>query len=230
MTSQASAGLVLLVLFASAARAQPRDAGGLEARGEAAKKNVLTLKPQTRAARVDHERLTVRRIDVVDETGTIRLTLSAPTPPPIVDGVQYKRAFPVSGVTYYDAKGNERGGFGVADIPGSAVVVASDHEHVDAVGWRVMPDGAVEISVNQKPKIERAPSLENHILPARGAATRLRLAVAADGTPTVSVADEMSQPRVRLTVTQEGYGAIEFLDAKGHVVQRLAPEADRTTK
>jgi len=35
------------------------------------------------------------------------------------------------------------------------------------------------------------------------------------------------RPRVRIKVTPEGYGAIEFLDAEGKVVQTIAPEADR---
>ena len=34
--------------------------------------------------------------------------------------------------------------------------------------------------------------------------------------------------RLRLTVTPEGHGAIEFLDASGKVIETLAPEARRT--
>src|SRR5690606_6310728 len=59
-----------------------------------------------------------------------------------------------------------------------------------------------------------------------GTSTRVRLSVAADGTPAVSLADAGDQARVRMTVTPEGYGAIEFLDASGKVVHVLAPERD----
>lgn len=62
-------------------------------------------------------------------------------------------------------------------------------------------------------------------MPGTDAATRIALTVAADGTPAIALADRQDRPRLRLTVTEEGYGAIEFLDAQGKVVQTLAPEA-----
>src|SRR6187402_2107048 len=107
------------------------------------KQTILTETPQTKVDKVDNEHLVVRRIDVVDDKGTIRMTLAAPTPPPIIDGIQYKRAFPASGLTIFDKDGNERGGYGVADIEGSAVVAAQDHINGDAIGWRIMPDGSI---------------------------------------------------------------------------------------
>ena len=58
--------------------------------------------------------------------------------------------------------------------------------------------------------------------------TRIKLSVAADGTPAVALADKADRPRVRMTVTPEGYGAIEFLNAEGEVIHVLAPEADAT--
>jgi hypothetical protein len=51
------------------------------------------------------------------------------------------------------------------------------------------------------------------------------LSVAPDGTPSIALNDKQSRPRVRVTVTPEGYGALEFLDAEGRVLQSLAPEA-----
>ena len=181
--------------------------------------------PQTRVEAVDQERLVVRRIDVVDENNVIRLSLASPTPAPIIDGIQYKRAFPVAGMVVFDAQGNERGGYGVADIEGSATVLAQDHVNGDAVGWRVMPDGAIAFSMNQRATIRREAALGDRIVPGTDAATRIALTVAADGTPAIALADRQDRPRLRLTVTEEGYGAIEFLDAQGKVVQTLAPEA-----
>src|SRR5206468_2074185 len=105
------------------------------------------------------------------EKGTIRLSLGAPTPAPIIDGVQYRRAFPVSGVVFYDERGSERGGMGIADIPGGAAVLASDHENVDAIGWRVMPDGSTSFQINQKPPAKREPAIGNRIRPGSDAAT-----------------------------------------------------------
>src|SRR5688572_224524 len=103
---------------------------------------IASESPQTRVDTVDHERLAVRRIDIVDENGTIRMSLASPTAAPIIDGIQYRRAFPVNGLTVFDREGSERGGFGVADLQdgGTATVVAQDHVNGDAIGWRVMPD------------------------------------------------------------------------------------------
>jgi hypothetical protein len=187
-------------------------------------KNVLTMKPKTQA-RVTQDHIAVHRIDIVDDRGTIRMTLAASTPAPIVGGVQYKRAFDVSGLTYYDALGNERGGLGVADIPGGAVVAASDHENIDAIGWRVMPDGSILFAMNQKPPVVRDPVIGNHMALGIKAPSRIRLEVAADGTPAIALADKDDHARLRLTLTPEGYGAIEFVDAAGHILQTIAPES-----
>jgi hypothetical protein len=194
---------------------------------ELLKKNIVSRTPQTRATKVDHERLTARRIDIVDENGVIRMTLAAPTPEPIIDGIQYKRAFPVSGFVVYDRNGSERGGFGVADIEGSAVVLAQDHANVDAIGWRVMPDGSVSFMINQRPPVTREPELGNAIVPALNAPARVEMRVSADGAPSIALSDKESRPRLRLTVTEAGHGAIEFLDAAGKVVETFAPELRR---
>jgi hypothetical protein len=195
---------------------------------ETLKKMIASDKPETKVAKVDQDRLVVHRVDVVDDDGTIRMTLAAPTPAPIIDGLQYKRAFPVAGMTVYDKNGNERGGIGVGDIDGGgAAITAEDHVNGDAVGWRVMPDGSIMFAMNERSPVRREPALDNHIVPGVGGATRVRMNVAADGTPSIALADKQDRPRVQITVTPEGFGAIEFLDANGKVVETLAPEADK---
>jgi hypothetical protein len=59
----------------------------------------------------------------------------------------------------------------------------------------------------------------------RPGASRIKMDVAADGSPSIALADKQDHPRVRLTLTKEGFGAIEFLDAKGKIIDTLAPEA-----
>jgi hypothetical protein len=153
------------------------------------------------------------------------MTLASPTPQPVVDGIQYRRTFPVSGVTFFDRAGSERGGIGVADIEGSAVVLAQDHANGDAVGWRVMPDGAVSFAINERAPLLREPALDGKLIPGVRSPTRISMAVAADGTPSIALADGQDRPRLRLTVNEQGFGAIEFLDAHGKVVEALVPEA-----
>lgn len=186
---------------------------------------IETRDPETRVATVDHERISARRIDIIGEDGVIRMTLAAETPAPIIDGIQYRRAFGVSGLILYDENGSERGGFGVADVDGGMAVLALDHPAMDAIGWRVSPDGSVSFTINQAPPLVREPALGDRLVPGVETSTRIRLSVAADGTPAVALADKADRPRVRMTVTPEGYGAIEFLNAAGEVIHVLAPEA-----
>ena len=187
---------------------------------------IETRDPETRVETVDHDRISARRIDIVDADGTIRMTLAAETPAPIIDGIQYKRAFDVAGLVIYDDKGSERGGFGTADIEGGAAVLALDHPAMDAIGWRVSPDGSVSFVINQAPPLIRDPGLGGALVPGVLTPTRMELSVAADGTPTVALSDKNDKPRVRLTVTEGGFGAIEFLNASGEVIHTIAPESD----
>lgn len=187
---------------------------------------IETRDPEIRVEAVDHARISVRRIDIVDEDGTIRMTLAADTPAPIIDGIQYRRAFGVSGLILYDENGSERGGFGVADVDGGMAVLALDHPAMDAIGWRVSPDGSVAFTVNQAPPLIRDPGLGDRLVPGVATSTRIKLTVAPDGAPAVALADQQDRTRVRMTVTDEGYGAIEFLNAEGEVVHVIAPEAD----
>lgn len=182
--------------------------------------------PQTRIEAPDHDRISARRIDIVDADGTIRMTLSGETPAPIIDGIQYKRAFNVAGLILYDDKGSERGGFGTADVEGGMAVLALDHPAMDAIGWRVSPDGSVAFSINQAPPLIRETALGNALVPGVSTPTRMQFTVAADGTPAVSLSDKNNKPRIRMTVTEEGFGSIQFLDAEGTVIHSITPEAD----
>ena len=58
---------------------------------EQLQKVIVSRSPQTRVEAADSDRITARRIDIVDEKGVIRMTLSGQTPAPIIDGIQYKR-------------------------------------------------------------------------------------------------------------------------------------------
>lgn len=229
MTATPSRAALVALAATLAAASATNPAAAVEPKpytAEQLQKIVADEMPVTTVESVDHERITARRIDLVDEAGVIRMTLAAPTPPPIIDGLSYQRAFPVSGMVLYDREGGERGGFGVADLAngGTAAVLALDHANVDAIGWRVMPDGAVEFGLNAQPPQVREPTLDNRLVP-HPAVRRIAMNLAADGTPSLNLADTEGRPRLRLTVTAEGYGAIEFLDADGKVVQTLAPEA-----
>lgn len=61
------------------------------------------------------QRLTLRRLDIVDENGVARVILAAPAPPPTRFGKHAKRDGPVSGVILIDSTGTERGGYVTSD-------------------------------------------------------------------------------------------------------------------
>ena len=233
MTMLNNAGALAVLALAIAGPATARQASEDASPGAGPKRPSLevleriieTRAPQTRIETPDHDRITARRIDIVDADGTIRMTLSGATPPPIIDGIQYKRAFNVAGLILYDDKGSERGGFGTADVEGGMAVLALDHPAMDAVGWRVSPDGSVSFVFNQAPPPVREPGLGGALVPGVETPTRMRLSLAADGAPAVELSDRNDKPRLRLTVTEEGFGAIQFLNAEGEVIHTLAPEA-----
>ena len=222
----ALAALAPCLLSAAPALAQTSQDAPRRPSVEALERIIETRTPETRIAAPDQDRITARRIDIVDENGVIRMTLSGQTPAPIIDGIQYRRVFNVAGMILYDENGSERGGFGTADVDGGMAVLALDHPAMDAIGWRVSPDGAVSFSINQAPPLIREPALGDRLVPGVQTSTRIKLEVAADGAPAIALADKADRPRLRLTVTDEGYGAIEFLNAEGQVIHTLAPEAD----
>lgn len=188
---------------------------------------IVDRNPQTRVDSVDHERLVVRRIDVVDENGVIRAVLSGKLPDPIVDGTQLRRSFPVGGLVLYDHTGSERGGLGTGELADGEVIALSvlDHANNDAIGWGTQPDGTVGLSMRQRNELVREPRLDNRLLVNPGP-TRLNAMVAADGTPSLVMSDDAGRARLRLTVTGEGHGAIEFLDEDGEVIHTFAPGAE----
>ena len=118
MKAGSLAGLALLIAAPASAQEAVQNTAPKRPSMEVLERIIETRTPQTRVETPDHDRITARRIDIVDADGVIRMTLSGATPAPIIDGIQYKRAFNVAGLILYDDKGSERGGFGTADVEG----------------------------------------------------------------------------------------------------------------
>jgi hypothetical protein len=146
--------------------------------------------------------LRVAQIELVDPAGVPRMTLAAVAPNPVMDGAELERVAPFSGIIVRDEHGNERGGLGYLGEQDGRVVWALDHRTIDAVGTVVAPDGSVMQIMNQAPRHEGEDGA------ARTAHTRLHLKVAADGSPEIALSDSEGRTRLRLTVTDDGAGAL----------------------
>src|SRR5690606_940374 len=105
MTARNKAGALVVLALAIACPAGAQEASPNAEPNrpslEVLERIIETRTPQTRIETPDHDRISARRIDIVDADGTIRMTLSGATPPPIIDGIQYKRAFNVAGLILY---------------------------------------------------------------------------------------------------------------------------------
>lgn len=165
-----------------------------------------------------HEPIRTNQLEVVDAHGVVRMTLTAGESEVLIDGVHKERVAPFAGIIVRDEVGNERGGLGYLGGPEGRAVWALDNPSFDAIGAMVGDDGAVTFAVNQPPAI---PGGQEAVVEG---ATRLLFQVAADGTPSISLADVQDRPRLRLSLCDDGAGAIEFLDASGAVVHAIVPE------
>ncbi|MFP4004607.1 MAG: hypothetical protein ACLFV8_12585 [Alphaproteobacteria bacterium] len=183
-----------------------------------------TPKVRVNADEVDHRHLVAQRIDIVDEKGVIRMTLAGELPNPIVDGIQYKRSAPVSGIMLRDDKGNERGGFGFHKS--GHALIALDHVNGEAVGMLAASDGSTSIFMGGRGEVVRDPRLGGKIVPMPGSAgpSQLRVSIDENGGQALTLTDMKGRPRLRLHVTDEGHGEIQFLDAEGKVVGRHGPD------
>lgn len=186
------------------------------------REGVVGTSPEVRVEHVDHETLRVHRLDIVDANGVIRMTLAGDLPNPIIDGVEWRRSTPVGGLMLRDDNGNERGGFGYASRYG-AVVFALDHNNGEAAGFNTLPDGSANMILISRPPQARDIDLGDRLVPSPST-TPVQVSVGPDGAPALTLRDSADRPRIRIRVTSDGYGMIEFLDAEGNVVDQLAPE------
>ncbi len=160
------------------------------------------------------ESLKTRQIQMTSVEGVERVSLTS------ADDLEGERIAPAAGLIVRDKNGRERGGIGVLDLPeGTRVLCALDHAGGDAVGMMVDDDGTAGFFINDAPEPEhREPR-----------AQRFSVEIAHDGTPELALRDTDGRPRLRLTLTDDGAGAIEFLTAGGDVVERIIPEESGET-
>lgn len=134
--------------------------------------------------------LRLRNLAIVDEHGVTRLLLGAPLPNPISGGKESQRRSGAYGMLIFDSKGNEFGGYTIADD--GALVSCFDWAHGEAVCKYAMPSGEAGFEVN-----------------APGGISRGRFELSPDGNVSLTLNDRSESARVRFAVSADGKVAIQ---------------------
>jgi hypothetical protein len=196
--------------------------------------------------------LTVKRIDVVEDDGTLRLVLGnstlGETMPMRGRLVQHPGRNATAGLLFVNDEGTECGGltFGGQRTPAGKEQIGylsfDDHEQQEGFRFGILQEGSVVqrfLELSDVPDwslvdmIEEMEGLdqdaaravqERHVGSAGGlGASRLRLAREADGSVGLVLRDARGQDRLRFVVPADGEPQVEILDVDG-VPRSLVPD------
>jgi hypothetical protein len=88
------------------------------------------------------QKLTLQRLDIVDDNGTARVILAAPAPPPNHLGKPGRRDGAVSGLLLLDSTGTERGGYVTSDGDEGNALLTLDAQGEQTVLLLAEPQGS----------------------------------------------------------------------------------------
>lgn len=195
--------------------------------------------------------LTVERLNVVDHDGTLRLVIAGKDRmhPGVMDGVVIDRPRPVAGLIFFNDQGDEVGGIAYSgqEKDGARTADASmmfdqlkqdqtigfsyaEKDGQRTAGFQVWDRSDQHLSdlirkLNAANALTDPAARQAAIAAARASAPkgprRVFVGKETDRSATVSLADAEGHPRLRLRVEADGRAAIEFLDARGQVTERL---------
>jgi hypothetical protein len=206
---------------------------------------------QTSGAPQKFDQISVHRIDVVDDDGTLRMVISNKDHmhPGVIEGRTIDRQRRVAGILFFNDRGDEDGGVTytgreVNGIPQADAGLNFDQYRQDqtiGIGYtesggrrsaalRVWdrPDtglGEMIDKVNAANKLTDRAARDAELAKIRAAAPpapqRIFVGKNADRAALVSLADANGKPRLTLTVDPNGNPRIEFLDESGKVTARV---------
>jgi hypothetical protein len=197
--------------------------------------------------------LTLERINIVDADGTLRLVISNKDRmhPGVIGGKVIQRSRPIAGLLFFNDHGDEAGGLTLTGRDQNGRRAASAGIMFDQLGqdqtigfdysenngrrtaaFKVWdrPDSPLSDVVEQlnaanaiKDSAERDAAVARVRANAPKAAQRVFVGKTGERVATVVLADAQGRNRLALKVDPDGNASIEFLDAQGKVVQRIAP-------
>jgi hypothetical protein len=169
----------------------------------------------------DFDEINVRRINVVEPDGTLRMVISdhAKLPGVIVRGKEERLDRPQAGVIFYNDEGSENGGLifgGRCDKQGKIVNSGGSLSFDKYDANQIVQLAGVDDSED---KFAGLIVSDSH----SGTDTRRRVWVGRDdsGTASVALMDADGKKRLVMQVKADGTPELTFLDAKGNVTGRL---------
>jgi hypothetical protein len=174
------------------------------------------------------EEITVRRINIVDESGVVRFVIAAELPDPMVRGERKERAIAPAGIIWHDEDGDESGGLAVAPVSswkgassGKVRMVTFDftHQLTDAVRLDTFESNDGETWSGGLTVFDRRPYVPGRIESSQGK-QRIYLGTQ-NGDAGLVLRDSEERERIRIGVGRNGAAVIEVLDESGAVVYRV---------
>jgi hypothetical protein len=197
--------------------------------------------------------ITAERLNIVDADGTLRLVISNKDRmhPGVIGGKVLQRPRPYAGFLFFNDQGDEAGGLTLTgreqngsraanaglmfDQLGQDQTIGFDYSEQDgrrSAAFKVWdrPDAPLSDLVEKlnaanaiQDKAEREAAIARIRAAAPKPAQRVFVGKNRDRVASVMLADAQGRTRLSMKVDPDGNASIEFLDADGKVMQRIAP-------
>ncbi len=164
------------------------------------------------------EEITVKRINIVDESGENRIVISNQEriPNPIIAGKEYQRRMKPAGIIFYDEKGDEVGGIALSSVNETGIrAIAFDYANADAIGLLTQEDlngknFNAGIVINDK-DLSGKPGSN---------ISRMKL-MTENGNAGLIINDAKENPRIKIMVDSLGNPLIHVFDENGKLSKEL---------
>jgi hypothetical protein len=179
--------------------------------------------PRSQPAVQNFDEINVKRINVVENSGKVRLVLcnSDKMPNPVVDGKEYPRSVRLAGMVFYKADGNECGGIGLRSTPNDeSALMAFDFMKSEALGI-VKSESKDGKRFDARLVLADRPPLDLPVEKAN-AATGERIVLAnSNHDARLVLSDVEGHERIVLSVNAAGDARLQILDKAGRVISSL---------
>ena len=175
------------------------------------------------------EEITVKRINIVDESGHVMFIIAGDLPGPVVRGQRLERDIVPAGIVWHDRNGDESGGLAIAPVtgwkgrPGNGRVrmltFDFNHQITDAVRLDTFESDDGESWSGGLTVFDRRPYEAGPVTSSQGK-ERIYLGTQ-NGDAGLSIRDSQERERIRIGVRRDGVAVIEILGEDGQVLHRV---------